>query len=171
MASTYRVAVMLSLALAPAVSAATIEEGVAFSAERFRPASNDAGIIDVESAAVGEHLQWDVALWTGYALNPVVYYTGLERTALVGHRVGANLTANLALFGSLELLADLPLLLVQGRDDAALSPPATAEQAEVTEAFDGRGEGRVRWQGQSWAAMGLQGPNLGHALPRAVPVW
>jgi len=49
----------------------------------------------------------------------------------------------------------------RGRDDAALSPPATAEQAEVIEAFDGRGEGRVRWQGQSWAALAAApGPGL-----------
>lgn len=33
----------------------------------------------------------------------------------------------------------------------ALSEPGS-ERAEVIQPFDGRGRGRVRWQGQSWAA-------------------
>ena len=120
-----RIALLVALAVGATARAQTID-GVALSAERFRPASTAAGILDVESAAVGEHLQWNVALWTGYALNPLVAYTGAERTAMVGHRLGANLTANVALFNSLELIADLPLLLVQGRDDAALSSALAA---------------------------------------------
>ena len=119
-----RIALLAAVAISATVRAQTID-GVALSAERFRPASTAAGILDVESAAVGEHLQWNVALWTGYALNPLVAYTGAGRTAIVGHRWGANLTANVALFNSLELIADLPLLLVQGRDDDALSSAVT----------------------------------------------
>lgn len=47
-----------------------------------------------------------------------------------------------------------------GRGEA-LPPPAGAEEAEVIEAFDARGEGRVRWQGQSWAALAPSpGPGL-----------
>ncbi len=49
----------------------------------------------------------------------------------------------------------------RSRGEAALPPPASADQAEVIAAFDGRGEGRVRWQGQSWAA---QAPGGGSGL-------
>jgi membrane protein implicated in regulation of membrane protease activity len=37
-----------------------------------------------------------------------------------------------------------------------IPPAAGAEQAEVIEAFAAGGEGRVRWQGQSWAALNLE---------------
>jgi membrane protein implicated in regulation of membrane protease activity len=42
------------------------------------------------------------------------------------------------------------------RGERAIPPAAGAELAEVILAFDQRGEGRVRWQGQSWAARNLE---------------
>jgi membrane protein implicated in regulation of membrane protease activity len=42
------------------------------------------------------------------------------------------------------------------RQARAIPPGARAELAEVTTAFDANGEGRVRWQGQSWAALNLE---------------
>jgi hypothetical protein len=39
----------------------------------------------------------------------------------------------------------------------ALMPPPRAEEAEVIEGFAADGRGRVRWQGQSWAARSLDG--------------
>jgi membrane protein implicated in regulation of membrane protease activity len=41
------------------------------------------------------------------------------------------------------------------RQARTIPPSARAELAEVTTAFDASGEGRVRWQGQSWAAQNL----------------
>ncbi|WP_094583974.1 NfeD family protein [Synechococcus sp. BO 8801] len=41
------------------------------------------------------------------------------------------------------------------RQARTIPPGARAELAEVTTAFDASGEGRVRWQGQSWAAQNL----------------
>ncbi|HYP04255.1 MAG TPA: NfeD family protein [Cyanobium sp.] len=43
--------------------------------------------------------------------------------------------------------------------ERAIPPAARAEHAEVIDAFDAGGEGRVRWQGQSWAALNLE-PSL-----------
>jgi membrane protein implicated in regulation of membrane protease activity len=40
--------------------------------------------------------------------------------------------------------------------ERAIPPAARAEHAEVIAAFDAGGEGRVRWQGQSWAALNLE---------------
>ena len=42
-----------------------------------------------------------------------------------------------------------------GRQARTIPPGARAELAEVTTAFDAHGDGRVRWQGQSWAAQNL----------------
>lgn len=42
------------------------------------------------------------------------------------------------------------------QDERAIPPAARAEHAEVITAFDAGGEGRVRWQGQSWAALNLE---------------
>lgn len=41
------------------------------------------------------------------------------------------------------------------RQARVIPPGARAELAEVTTAFDANGEGRVLWQGQSWAALNL----------------
>jgi len=40
--------------------------------------------------------------------------------------------------------------------ERAIPPAAGAERAEVISPFDAQGEGRVRWQGQSWAARSLE---------------
>jgi len=39
--------------------------------------------------------------------------------------------------------------------ERTIPPSAAAEQAEVIAGFDAEGLGRVRWQGQSWAALNL----------------
>ena len=38
-----------------------------------------------------------------------------------------------------------------------LRPPSRAEEAEVIQSLAADGRGRVRWQGQSWAARSLEG--------------
>lgn len=43
-----------------------------------------------------------------------------------------------------------------GQAERAIPPAARADQAEVITPFDAEGEGRVRWQGQSWAALNLE---------------
>ena len=44
--------------------------------------------------------------------------------------------------------------------ERAIPPAARAELAEVIAPFDLEGEGRVRWQGQSWAARNLEPSRL-----------
>jgi len=51
----------------------------------------------------------------------------------------------------------------------AITPSPTADQAEVIAAFDGEGLGRVRWRGQSWAAVNLD-PAQGLAIGNRVTV-
>jgi hypothetical protein len=45
--------------------------------------------------------------------------------------------------------------LSRGRQAASLMPSSRAEEAEVIDGFAADGRGRVRWQGQSWAARSL----------------
>lgn len=40
--------------------------------------------------------------------------------------------------------------------EQAIPPAANVGHAEVIQAFDARGQGRVLWQGQSWAALSLE---------------
>ncbi len=99
-----------------------------FSAERFRPALDRNGVIDVESGAVLPHLTPDVALWLGYALNPLLIQQSngggdpfSPAGALVAHRIGGNLVASLGLLDWIELGLDMPFILFQADDVDALS--------------------------------------------------
>ena len=56
-----------------------------------------------------------------------------------------------------------------GQGARAIAPAASADQAEVIAAFDAEGLGRVRWQGQSWAAVHLD-PGQGLAIGERVTV-
>ncbi|MCS5692019.1 NfeD family protein [Cyanobium sp. FGCU-6] len=53
--------------------------------------------------------------------------------------------------------------------ERTIPPAAGAEQAEVIAGFDADGLGRVRWQGQSWAALNLD-PSLRPAAGSRVTV-
>ncbi len=66
------------------------------------------------------------------------------------------LAAQLLLFVSLVGVAYLGLRRWSaGRQARVIPPSSRAELAEVISPFDAQGEGRVRWQGQSWAALNL----------------
>jgi outer membrane protein OmpA-like peptidoglycan-associated protein len=97
------------------------QEPASIPAERLRPAMDREGLIDVEWGGVGEHLDYDLGLWMGYALNPLVVYRRdddgrMERVgSLIGHRVGASLVGGVALFEWVKLGLELPLVLYQGR--------------------------------------------------------
>jgi membrane protein implicated in regulation of membrane protease activity len=111
-------------------------------------------------------------LWLGLAgllLTAVLIGVDSDGLLLVGGLAGLVLAL---LSGSAPLLPVGGQLLVfaalvgvayglvrrwsMGRGERAIPPAAGAELAEVIAAFDQRGEGRVRWQGQSWAARNLE---------------
>ena len=61
------------------------------------------------------------------------------------------------LWAALVAAGSLALRRWLARDAERRIPPAAgAEQAEVIAAFNREGQGRVRWQGQSWAADNLE---------------
>ena len=111
-------------------------------------------------------------LWLGLgALLLTLVLIGLDSDGLL--LVGGLAALVLVLLGSaLPQLATAPQLLMfaalvgvaytlvrrwSRRHGERAIPPATgAELAEVISPFDLEGEGRVRWQGQSWAARNLE---------------
>jgi outer membrane protein OmpA-like peptidoglycan-associated protein len=104
-----------------------------FQLERYRPALDRHGILDVESAATLEDLEIEALLTVGYAHNPLVLYArepaGLTRAgALVGARVGTDLVLSAGLFGFFELGLDVPVVVFQARGavPAGLSLPPLA---------------------------------------------
>ena len=74
-------------------------------------------------------------------------------TALVPVPTGLQILLGLALLGA----GAVGLRRWAGRSrERAIPPAAGASSAEVIAAFDAAGEGRVLWQGQSWAALNLE---------------
>lgn len=111
------------------------EAAASFSAERLRPALDRNGILDVEWAAIDGNGAWDAALWTGYALNPLVLNrrdidgTSERIGTLVAHRVGASAVVSMTLLDWLEVGGELPLVLFQSRGDGVPGmslPPLSA---------------------------------------------
>ena len=70
----------------------------------------------------------------------------------------------LLLVGGLAALVGVAYALVRRwssrHGERAIPPAARADLAEVIAPFDLEGEGRVRWQGQSWAARNLEPSRL-----------
>ncbi|HLU65877.1 MAG TPA: OmpA family protein, partial [Kofleriaceae bacterium] len=106
-------ALAIALGAAPAPAAAQDSE---FQIERFRPAVDDSGILDVESGLVPGHLAWGVGMWFGHADDPLVAYrsdTGERIGSIIGARFGGELIGWVALWDRVELGAVLPLVLAQ----------------------------------------------------------
>lgn len=114
----------------------------AFPAERFSPGTDRESVFDAESGAVHGHLDYDVALWGLYALNPLVAWDRPPDAAasrlgsVVAHRLGANLVAQLSLFEWIALGIDIPVALQLPGE-----VPATVDAA--TPAAVGLGDLRV----------------------------
>ncbi|MEO1337254.1 MAG: thrombospondin type 3 repeat-containing protein, partial [Myxococcota bacterium] len=118
-----RVAITGALLLAAgSARAQTAAEPRDFSAERFRLALDAEGILDVESGAIPKHLSFNLALWVGFADDPLVVDRRVSgelsrQGALVGSRLGAEVVLSLALFDWIQLGIGLPVVLYQDRQD------------------------------------------------------
>jgi hypothetical protein len=122
-------------------------------------------------------------LWLGLgALLLTLVLIGLDSDGLL--LLGGLAALLLVLLASaLPQLAMVPQLLIfaalvgvaytlvrrwsRHQGERTIPPAAGAELAEVIAPFDQEGEGRVRWQGQSWAARNLE-PS--HRLPNGSAV-
>ena len=85
-------------------------------------------------------------------LSGVVALLLAALTALVPLPPGGQILLGIALLAA----GAVGLRRWAGRSrERAIPPAARSSSAEVIEAFDAVGEGRVLWQGQSWAALNL----------------
>jgi uncharacterized repeat protein (TIGR01451 family) len=121
----------LALAMMVAALSSTTAQAQAgaFPIERYRTSLDREGFFDVENATVPGHLDLDLNLFGNYALNPLVVSIGGDREgALIAHRVGAALSAQLAFFEVFALGVELPLTVLQVPDLGAAeligAPPA-----------------------------------------------
>jgi len=102
-------------------SASFAQDVVDIPVERFRPAMSREGLIDVESAKVGEHFDVDVGVHLGYQLNPlVIYEDGARAGAIIAHRVHGNVMGAISLFEWVQLGLDIPVTPFQTGDTASL---------------------------------------------------
>ncbi len=97
-----------------------------FSVERFQLASDRQGLLGVEWAEGRGNMAFDVAMWVGYANDPLVVYRdqdgGRERAAsLVQNRTAAALAASISPRPWLTIAFDLPLVIAQDRPASSTS--------------------------------------------------
>ncbi len=135
---------LVGLALAPRLAAAQVAaEPRNFSVERFQLANDRDGLLGVEWAESRGNMAFDVALWVGYANDPLVVYADMQGDrqrvgSLVSNRTAASLTASLSPRDWVTLGFELPLVLAQDR----ASQPMVA--AMGLEALSGFGVGDLR---------------------------
>jgi uncharacterized repeat protein (TIGR01451 family)/MYXO-CTERM domain-containing protein len=132
-AATGLAALGLFVAL-PATSHAQVVEG-GFGVERFQLATDGDGIIDVESGSVRKHLKLDMAIWLGYANDPLVLQrTDIRREdvgALVADQIGGEITAALGIRDRMQIGLAIPLVLLQSDNIGASSLMPTAPQSNM----------------------------------------
>ncbi|HTL33147.1 MAG TPA: OmpA family protein, partial [Kofleriaceae bacterium] len=109
---------LLALVLVPTTSHAQVDND--FGTERFQLASDREGILDVESGGVRKHLQLDLALWLGYANDPLL----LNRTdngtmhvgSLVSNQVSGELVGAIGILNRAQVALAVPLVFAQTND-------------------------------------------------------
>ncbi len=120
----------------PAVSHAQVVEGQ-FTTERFQVATDGDGIIDVESGAIRQHLKLDMAMWLGYANDPLVLQrTDIRREdvgALVADQISGEIVAAIGLHERFQLGLAIPLVLLQSDNfgPSSLMPTAPQTSTEI----------------------------------------
>ncbi|MEM6532485.1 MAG: OmpA family protein [Myxococcota bacterium] len=112
---------ILVVVAVPAGARAQAEEVGDFAADRFRPAMDRSGILEVEWAEPERELyDYDLQLWVNYARRPLraLIDDGQGRRAagdLVGNRLGLNLVASMFVLEDLQVAIDVPLVAYQNR--------------------------------------------------------
>lgn len=106
-----------------------------------------------------------IAVLTGLDSDGLLLVGGLMALAMapLAAAMGVAAPLQLLLYG---LAVIVPYALLQRwsrrQREGRIPPAAGSDSAEVIAPFNAQGEGRVRWQGQSWAARTLE---PGRAIP------
>jgi hypothetical protein len=119
--------VLLALALGPTPAAA---QQRSLDVERFRPAPDRYGFLGIPGTRTPGPWAWNVALWTGYSLEPLTLRRLDDGTRLpvVRHRASGDFLAQLGITDRLGLVLNVPVVLWQDTDAELLGtgPPLAA---------------------------------------------
>jgi len=127
---------LLIAALLSASSSSAEEPGL-FPVDRFRPALDRHGVLDVESGRLLDPLNIDVALYGDYAHEPLAVFRRVDGVlekagAIVGPRVTSRLVVDVGLLDWLAIGAEVPVVLFQTRDRAlGLNPLPTTGLGDI----------------------------------------
>ena len=112
-----RPAVVVAVALAAVIGAGPAQADSTELSQRFRLSSDRGGLLDVEWGEASRQMSLDVALWLGWADDPLVVLEGGERIgSLVDYRLAGDLIASLAITDWLAATVELPLVVGQEQD-------------------------------------------------------
>ncbi len=114
----------LAIVAASATSASAQLATDHFGIERFRLASDRAGLLDVEWAGVPGHLSWGAGVLVGFAHDPLVLYDRDMNVidAVVDRRVTTSVQGALGLYDRVSLGLAIDVVGYQSGSDAATSP-------------------------------------------------
>jgi outer membrane protein OmpA-like peptidoglycan-associated protein len=116
------IALLLALVAAPVLAQDADPNKSNFPVERFRPAIDGNGMLDVEWGQVGSHLDANLSLIGNYNLNPLVLVRRKDGEPvdriepIVAQRGDLNLSGAISLFNWIQLGVDLPLTVLQSRE-------------------------------------------------------
>src|SRR6266542_1023822 len=111
----------LTLVAAAATSAGAQTATDGFGIERFTPAIDRAGLLDVEWGGVPGHLAWGAGVLVGFAHDPLVIYDREMNAvgALVDRRMTTTVVGSIGLFTRLELGAAIDVIGYQTGSDTS----------------------------------------------------
>jgi hypothetical protein len=114
----------LAIVAASATSASAQLATDHFGIERFRLASDRAGLLDVEWAGVPDHLSWGAGVVVGFAHDPLVLYDRDMNVidAVVDRRLTTSVQGALGLYDRLSIGVAIDVVGYQTGSDAATSP-------------------------------------------------
>lgn len=114
----------LAIVAASATSASAQLATDHFGIERFRLASDRAGLLDVEWAGVPGHLSWGAGVLVGFAHDPLVLYDRDMNVidAVVDRRVTTSIQGAVGLYDRVSLGLAIDVVGYQSGSDAATSP-------------------------------------------------
>lgn len=131
---------------------------------RFRPSLDHEGFLGMQGTSVPGPWRWNVALWSHYVKAPLT----AGGDDVIGHRLAANLMAQVGIGGRFALALDVPMVLHQVADASLLRDGRGPIAAQAM--GDPRLVARVRFFGESFDVPRERTEGPGLALMGAVTI-
>lgn len=117
----------LLVVLLGGASTGAAQEFREISVERFRPAMDSGGVLNIESGSTPGHMKLQTSVFFSGEADLVTIErqrddTSMELGALLAHRVGAELGVALGLGSRLEIGASIPVVFSQGAEEIPGTP-------------------------------------------------